>query len=162
METVINMVFFFLGLFLIYDGFHSLKQLEINNEKWMKLQKLSISFDQELFDEFQHAELIVKQLRKYIKILSKFSILDGFLVIVSVFIIISEIEYHVHLNVVGYVGIVLIAFLFSPFIISFLLSFALRSAPLMGSVIAFYYKSNKQYSLLHNYLEYEYDKKIKK
>lgn len=165
--SIIHILSFLFGIFLIYNGYNSLKKLDDNNIKWEKIKINSSSFNIELRDEFNKTSQLINKLSKFINILSKLSIVIGLAILVFTLITTLKINPNINLHFIGYLGIILISLFFLPFIVSLSLIILFSdgnggATSLISECFDFYYKSNTQYDLLCNYFEYEYEKNISK
>lgn len=96
MEMFIHIALFLFGVFLIWNGFNSLKKLKENNQKWQEIEQFYIvqndvyrEFREENFEE---AKYWVSKFKKYISISSIMSILCGILPILGIFFINKELN----------------------------------------------------------------------
>lgn len=153
MEMFIHIALFLLGVFLIYDGYNSLKKLQENKQKWQKITLQSSSFDKNIYEEYQQADIIVAKFDKFINILSKLSIIDGTIICLGILMIIYDFSFYLNLSFLGIIGIILIFAILSPFIFIFILS--VDGLDEYSECSKLYYKYNTTYSLLCNYFEYE-------
>ncbi|MBR7002815.1 MAG: hypothetical protein IKI11_09170 [Neisseriaceae bacterium] len=157
MEMFIHIALFLLGVFLIYDGYNSLKKLQENKQKWQKITLQSSSFDKNIYEEYQQADIIVAKFDKFINILSKLSIIDGTIICLGILMIICGFSFYLNLSVIGNIGIILSLAILTP-VIWMMLGNSLGNE--FEQTLQEYYKSNKKYSLLCNYFEYEYENKV--
>lgn len=160
MEMFIHITLFLLGVFLIYDGYNSLKKLKENKQKWQKITLQSSSFDKNIYEEYQQADIIIGKFNKFINILSKLSIIDGTIICLGILIIILDFGIHLNLSFFGIIGVILIFSILSPFIFIFILS--VDGLDEYSECSRLYYKYNTTYYLLCNYFEYEYESKVSK
>ena len=116
MEMFIHIALFLLGVFLIYDGYNSLKKLQENKQKWQKITLQSSSFDKNIYEEYQQADIIVAKFDKFINILSKLSIIDGTIICLGILMIICGFSFYLNLSVIGNIGIILSLAILTPVI----------------------------------------------